>query len=129
LPRDSSAPTLDFKPLTDGIAALKKSADAYEAALQGADLSRAGTPALDAALLRVERSVLGKGLPRREWYRNRIYAPGFYTGYGVKTLPGVREAIEQKLWPEAQEQIVETAAAFTAMSRAIDEATKQLRGN
>ncbi len=138
LPRDSSAresgggvrldgaPTLDFAPLKDGIATLKKSAADYEAALQGADLSRAGSAALDAALIKVERSLLGKGLPRREWYRHRIYAPGFYTGYGVKTLPGVREAIEQKSWAEAKAQITETAAAFTAMSKAIDEATKQL---
>jgi N-acetylated-alpha-linked acidic dipeptidase len=127
LPRDSSAPALDFKPLTDGIAALKKSAADYESALQGADLSKSGGAALDAALIKVERSLLGKGLPRREWYRHRIYAPGFYTGYGVKTLPGVREAIEQKEWNEAKAQIIETAAAFTAMSTAIDEATKQLK--
>ncbi len=46
-----------------------------------------------------------KGLPRRDWFKHQIYAPGFYTGYGVKTLPGVREAIEQKEWKEAQEQI------------------------
>jgi N-acetylated-alpha-linked acidic dipeptidase len=46
-----------------------------------------------------------QGLPRRSWYKHQIYAPGFYTGYGVKTLPGVREAIEQKDWKEAQEQI------------------------
>jgi N-acetylated-alpha-linked acidic dipeptidase len=45
------------------------------------------------------------GLPRRPWYRHVIYAPGFYTGYGVKTLPGIREAVEQRNWREAQEQI------------------------
>ena len=46
-----------------------------------------------------------QGLPRRPWFRHQIYAPGFYTGYGVKTLPGVREAIEQKDWKEANQQI------------------------
>ncbi len=127
LPRDSSAPALDFAPLKDGITALKKSAADYETALGSADLSRAGaSAALDAALLHVERSLLGKGLPRREWYRHRIYAPGFYTGYGVKTLPGVREAIEQKNWAEAKAQIVETAAALTAMAKAIDDSARLL---
>ncbi len=45
------------------------------------------------------------GLPRRPWYKHQIYAPGYYTGYGVKTLPGIREAIEQRNWKEAQENI------------------------
>ena len=44
------------------------------------------------------------GLPNRPWYRNQIYAPGLYTGYDVKTLPGVRESIEQKQWNLAEEQ-------------------------
>ena len=52
------------------------------------------------------------GLPRRPWYRHAIYAPGFYTGYGVKTLPGIREAIEQRSWKEAQEQIEVDAAVL-----------------
>ena len=52
------------------------------------------------------------GLPRRGWYKHQIYAPGFYTGYGVKTLPGVREAIEQKDWKEAQEQIMKLSVTF-----------------
>jgi N-acetylated-alpha-linked acidic dipeptidase len=46
-----------------------------------------------------------KGLPRRPWYKHQIYAPGFYTGYGVKTLPGIREGIEEGNWSEAQERI------------------------
>ena len=53
-----------------------------------------------------ERSlVYVNGLPRRPWYKHEIYAPGYYTGYGVKTLPGIREAIEQRNWKEAQESI------------------------
>jgi N-acetylated-alpha-linked acidic dipeptidase len=59
------------------------------------------------SLLRAEQQLLNEtGLPRRDWYKNILYAPGFYTGYGVKTLPGIREAIEQRNWNEAQEQIV-----------------------
>jgi len=49
--------------------------------------------------------LVANGLPRRSWYHHTLYAPGFYTGYGVKTIPGVREAIEQRNWKEAQEQI------------------------
>ena len=56
--------------------------------------------------MKTERALTRKeGLPRRPWYRHQIYAPGFYTGYGVKTLPGVREALEQRQWKEAEEQV------------------------
>ncbi len=62
--------------------------------------------ALNALLYQSERKLLSEaGLSRREWFKHQIYAPGFYTGYGVKTLPGVREAIEQKNWAEAAEQV------------------------
>ncbi|HMC87447.1 MAG TPA: transferrin receptor-like dimerization domain-containing protein, partial [Chitinophagaceae bacterium] len=55
-------------------------------------------------LYQAEQKLLTeKGLPRRGWYKHSIYAPGFYTGYGVKTLPGIREALEQRNWKEAQE--------------------------
>ena len=62
------------------------------------------------------------GLPRREWFKHLAYAPGFYTGYGVKTLPGVREAIEQKRWSEANEQIVILAKVLDAYSSALEKA-------
>ena len=55
------------------------------------------------------------GLPKRPWYRHTIYAPGYYTGYGVKTLPGIREAIEQRNWKEAQEQIEIVSKAITVI--------------
>jgi N-acetylated-alpha-linked acidic dipeptidase len=62
---------------------------------------------LNKILITAEQSLLSeKGLPRRPWYRHQVYAPGFYTGYGVKTLPGVREGIEEKNWKEAQERIL-----------------------
>jgi len=60
------------------------------------------------------------GLPRRPWFKHTIYAPGFYTGYGVKTVPGVREAIEQKNWPETKEQIIEVAKAIEKLSSYLD---------
>ncbi len=64
------------------------------------------TEKINAGLYRAEQKLLSiNGLPRRAWFKHTIYAPGFYTGYGVKTMPGIREAIEQKDWKEAQEQI------------------------
>jgi len=62
------------------------------------------------------------GLPRRPWYKHSIYAPGFYTGYGVKTLPGIREAIEQRNWPEVQQQITAVAATINALAAYLDKA-------
>ena len=56
--------------------------------------------------------TFASGLPRRSWYRHQIYTPGFYTGYGVKTLPGVREAIEQENWEECQSQVTILAATL-----------------
>jgi N-acetylated-alpha-linked acidic dipeptidase len=117
---------LDFTPLRSGLEAVHKSATNYEAALQRSGAEQAASPDLDQALIRTERALMGKGLPRRTWYRHRLYAPGFYTGYAVKTLPGVREAIEQKQWEEARSQITETAEAFTALAAAIDAATLRL---
>jgi N-acetylated-alpha-linked acidic dipeptidase len=61
-------------------------------------------------------------LPRRPWFRNQIYAPGFYTGYGVKTLPGVREAIEQREFQEANEQIEILSEVLLLFSKNIEKA-------
>ena len=63
------------------------------------------------------------GLPGRPWYRNMIYAPGVLTGYGSKTLPGVREAIEGRRWDEANKYAALTAQAIDAYAAKIDEAT------
>ena len=67
-----------------------------------------------------------EGLPRRSWYVHQIYAPGFYTGYGVKTLPAVREALEQRNWQEATAQIPNVAATIEAFAREVDKATAVL---
>ena len=66
------------------------------------------------------------GLPRRGWFKHQIYAPGFYTGYGVKTLPSVREAIEQKNWKEAQEQIEVLSGTFKKFKKHIEEMNNML---
>ena len=67
-----------------------------------------------------------EGLPRRPWYRHLIYAPGFYTGYGAKTLPGVREGIEESHYQEADKEIARVAKALQGYAAAIDAAAEEL---
>jgi len=107
-------PYLDFSPIQNVVAELKKSIETFSKADVLA-LSSAKKAQLNEKLMGLEQVLLqDKGLPRRDWFKHQIYAPGFYTGYGVKTLPGVREAIEQKEWKEAQEQIGVLATTLKA---------------
>jgi N-acetylated-alpha-linked acidic dipeptidase len=77
------------------------------------------------SLYRAEQQLLSaQGLPRRGWFKHTIYAPGFYTGYGVKTMPGIREAIEQKNWAEAQEQMNIDAANITSLAKYLQAITQ-----
>lgn len=132
-PRREPVPHLNLAPLHNAVARLTVAARAHAAAAEalaaaGRTLPRESQQALDAVLLRTERALLDAGgLPRRPWFRHRVYAPGFYTGYGVKTLPGVREAIEQRDWREAEEQAVATARALEAFAAEVDRATALLR--
>jgi N-acetylated-alpha-linked acidic dipeptidase len=66
------------------------------------------------------------GLPRRPWYKHLLYAPGVYSGYGVKTVPGVREGIEQKQYAEAEQEIVRVARALEDESAVIELAARDL---
>ena len=70
-----------------------------------------------------------EGLPGRPWFTHQIYAPGFYTGYGVKTIPGVREAIEQRDWPLATTQIALAADTLALFAAEVDRATGILTGS
>jgi N-acetylated-alpha-linked acidic dipeptidase len=77
---------------------------------------------------RAERSLLlSDGLPGRPWYRHQLYAPGLYTGYGVKTLPGVREAVEAQRWEEANQQARRAALAVKAMVERVEEAVRAIK--
>jgi N-acetylated-alpha-linked acidic dipeptidase len=108
---DREVPHLNFAPLNNAADKLDAAA-AKLAKVDQAKLDTARRDALERALVAAEQRFLrADGLPRRPWFRHALHAPGFYTGYGVKTLPGVREAIEQRLWPEAEEQVRSTAAA------------------
>ena len=79
------------------------------------------------ALIAAERALTDdRGLRGRQWYKHQIYAPGMYTGYGVKTLPGVREAAEAKNWDEANQEVASVAEVLSEMDRRIQEATRLL---
>lgn len=130
---DAPVPYLNFAPLQNAFARLQESAQKYDsasraAAAQGGKLTPQLQQSLDAALLQTERAMIREqGLPRRPWFKHQIYAPGFYTGYGVKTLPAIREALEQRNWPEAEHQITLVAETITQIAAAIDRATAQLQ--
>ena len=90
-------------------------------------LEAASIQSLNAKLIQSERKLTSTdGLPGRSWYKHLIYAPGFYTGYGVKTLPAVRESIEQKDWKLAEEQIVKVGKVVENAGEAIQGATTEL---
>jgi N-acetylated-alpha-linked acidic dipeptidase len=132
-PREAVPPFLNFAPLDNGLAALQRTAELYDKALAqatengGAALARAALKDANDQLIRVERALtLNEGLPNRPWFRNQIYAPGFYTGYGVKTLPAVRESIEQKEWKLADEEIVKVGKVLENAGEAIQGATAAL---
>lgn len=103
--RKERIPHLDFTPLQNAMDGLKTTIDQFSSK-DFTKFSKKQLEQLNEKLMATEQALTSEaGLPRRSWYKHQIYAPGFYTGYGVKTLPGVREAIEQKNWKEAQEQI------------------------
>ena len=134
-PRQEPAPTtVNYEAFRNAFMKLQQSARNYDAAFQDAGVaarirSNETQQALDNELRKIELALIDeRGLPRRPWYEHEIYAPGFYTGYGAKTVPGVREAIEQHNWAQAQEQIGIAASAIDRAATQIDRATAVLRG-
>jgi N-acetylated-alpha-linked acidic dipeptidase len=126
-PKEAVPPFLNFAPLENGLAALERATGLYDQALAGAALAGAGLREANARLMAVERALtLDEGLPNRPWYKHQIYAPGFYTGYGVKTLPAVRESIEQKQWQLADEEIVRVGKVLENAGKAIQGAAAEL---
>jgi N-acetylated-alpha-linked acidic dipeptidase len=123
-PRED-VPFLNFAPLQNAVAKLNESAKRFQKAGSGKTLSPTAQRQLDLALINTERSLIrNEGLPRRDWFKHQIYAPGFYTGYGVKTLPAIREAIEQRDFREANEQIAIVARVIENAADAIDRAAQ-----
>jgi N-acetylated-alpha-linked acidic dipeptidase len=115
-------PYLNFAPLQNAVARLDTAAAALEK-VDRSKLTAEKQKSLEDALRVAEQKLLrSEGLPRRPWFRHVLHAPGFYTGYGVKTLPGIREAIEERQWKEAGEQIAYTASAITSYADWIESA-------
>jgi N-acetylated-alpha-linked acidic dipeptidase len=119
-------PYLNLANLHNALAALERSVETYSE-LSLTDTIPGDINHLNQLLFQAEQKlIIPQGLPRRPWYKHVIYAPGFYTGYGVKTLPGIREAIEQRNWKEAQEQIDIAASAVNAYTDQVNQVNKIL---
>ncbi|MFY8035964.1 MAG: M28 family metallopeptidase [Cyclobacteriaceae bacterium] len=122
-----SVPFLNFSSLQNAVIQLEKTTAKYAELAAANPNPLTNRNQLNELLYKSERKLLvDAGLPRRAWYKHTIYAPGFYTGYGVKTLPGVREAIEQRSWKEAQEQIEIAAKALENFNQQVEAASKIL---
>jgi len=126
-------PYLNFAPLKNALDKLARSAERYQHTFTqaeqnaGATLANGSLTAVNAKLIQSERALTAEqGLPNRPWFKHQIYAPGFYTGYGVKTLPGIREAIEQKKWQEADAEIGVVATTLESEATVIDQAAAEL---
>jgi N-acetylated-alpha-linked acidic dipeptidase len=142
-PRDPAAPpskeaippSLNFAPLDGAIAALTHSAERYSQLLDavhtagGADLPAAARRGVNPLLIHSERDLTDPaGLPGRPWYIHMLYAPGVFTGYGAKTIPGVREAVEQQQWQRAQQEIGRLAKVLTTEAALVDSASAAVAG-
>jgi len=129
-PKEDAPPHLNFAPLENAVVALQQSAERYARARAGVEGRAVGPDTLarvNALLIRSERVLLGpEGLPRRPWFKHLLYAPGVYAGYGASTLPGVREAIRQKSYPEAESEIVRLARVLQDEVALVDAASAEL---
>ncbi len=128
-------PHLNFAPMENAMEALSRSAGEYRKALEhantdgGAALASASLAEVNKMLIESERKLTNaEGLPNRPWFKHQLYAPGFYTGYGVKTVPAVREAIELKKWQQADEAIVVVARVLQEEAALISSAAQKLLG-
>jgi len=128
--RLDAVPEFDFEPLDAAYSRLKASAWNYEKSLnkfKKGSLSAEQKAQINYLLKNVEQSMQREnGLPRRDWFKHMIYAPGYYTGYGVKTLPGIREGLEERNWDEVNLFIGEVAKALDRAASTINNATKIL---
>lgn len=128
--QEGSVPYINFAPLENAVAQLAEVTSKYDKVLNArlndnTKVSAANMKKINMLLTSMEQNLTNPdGLPRRPWFRHHIYAPGYYTGYGVKTLPGVREAIEQRNWEELSQQVTQTTAAITRYSDGIAEVVK-----
>jgi N-acetylated-alpha-linked acidic dipeptidase len=131
------APQLEFAPLLNGIDSLTRAAQRYERAYalwverggvtQAGSAGAASLKSINERLLQAERALTtADGLAKRAWFTHLLYAPGYYTGYGVKTMPGIREAIEQGQWTSVNGEIVRVAAALNREAALVSQLAESL---
>ncbi|HYM59367.1 MAG TPA: transferrin receptor-like dimerization domain-containing protein, partial [Thermoanaerobaculia bacterium] len=126
---EAMVPHLELAPLSNAVAHVQAAARALDRVAVALPSTAATNASIDRALMHLEQVLTrADGLPRRPWYRHQVYAPGFYTGYGVKTLPGVREAIEQKNWAEANQQVLIVAKVLENYAGEIERIAGMARG-
>jgi N-acetylated-alpha-linked acidic dipeptidase len=130
-PAETVPPFINLAPMKNAIVLLKKSADRYSRALAAfqakgsAALPPKSLETINADLKRVSRLFLNeKGLPERPWFKNQIYAPGAYTGYGAKPIAAVREYLDEKKWSEAEGQVPQVAHVIENVAAGIDKAAQ-----
>ena len=124
-------PAINFAPLDNALTALADAARRYDkniaAARAAVVANRTALVALNAKLRQAEIQLVDNdGLFRRPWYRHLVYAPGYYTGYGVKTIPGVREGIEDGRYADAESEVTRVARALTRLTTLVDSASADL---
>ncbi len=129
--REKDASKVDLREVSAELEKLKTAAADYEQQVHAAKWASAPAAALvqvNEILFRSERALTQeKGLPGREWYRYQISAPGMYTGYGAKTLPGIREAVELSRWDEATREAASVTSALRAFRTRVENATRILK--
>jgi N-acetylated-alpha-linked acidic dipeptidase len=133
--KEEVPPHLNFAPIENALDSLTRSAKDYQQALSqmqsslGDDATAPKLGTVNKDLIETERRLTNAdGLPQRPWYKHLLYAPGVYTGYGVKTVPGVREGIELKKYAEADQEIVRVSKALENESALIESAARELNG-
>jgi N-acetylated-alpha-linked acidic dipeptidase len=128
--REALAPNLEFSRLDNSLDSLTRASQRYERAQAAAIAQNLASIALGQlnGLLRTadQELLLPEGLPKRPWFKHSLYAPGLYTGYGVKTMPGAREAIDGHDWARANTELVRIAGALDKEAALIHKAANVL---
>ncbi len=126
---------VDLAPVRAAVESLQRASRAFEQAYRDVDRAASATLGARAELRTVNKLLLqserklgnSDGLPRRDWFKHQIYAPGFYTGYGVKTMPQIREGLEENRAEEAQGGVRTVSAAVNALAAQVNEAAQALQ--
>jgi N-acetylated-alpha-linked acidic dipeptidase len=131
-PRETVPPYMNFAPLKNGVEAMKRSAERYQAAVvktqaEGATLSPQALNSINTDLLKIQHIFLTeRGLPERPWFKHQVYAPGAYTGYGAKPIAAVREYMDEKKWAEADAEVPGVGKVLEDVAAAIGKVADEL---